>query len=54
MTCRGYDPKAVKVGKEIKSLLGKIQDKHLRGQMMRDYVRVYESNLRSGKRTKEA
>lgn len=44
MTCRGYDPKAVKVGKEVKSLLGKIQNKHLRGQMIRDYVNAIQRN----------
>ena len=44
MTCRGYDPKAVKVGKEVKSLLGKIQDKHLRGQMIREYAEAVRRN----------
>lgn len=47
MTCRGYDPKAVKIHKSIKRLAATVKDKHQRGMFIRDYVRIAESNLRT-------
>ena len=50
MTCRGYDPKAVKVPKSVKRLADNILDNHKRGSFIRDYVRIYESQSRGSKR----
>jgi hypothetical protein len=52
MTCRGYDVKAVKVSKEVKRLAASIMDKHARGSFIRDYVRILESQSRSGRGSK--
>jgi hypothetical protein len=45
MTCRGYDPKAVKVPKSIKSLYA-IADNHKRKAFIKSHVKVLESELR--------
>ena len=50
MTCRGYDPKAVKVPKSVKRIAALILDAHKRGSFIRDYVRIYESQSRGFKR----
>jgi hypothetical protein len=50
MTCRGYDPKAVKVGKLVKISAATIRDPHKRGAFFRSYVRILEEQLRSVKR----
>lgn len=53
MTCRGYDPKAVKISKSVKALAASILDKHARGEFIRSYVKIAESQLRSaGKKEK--
>ena len=52
MTCRGYDPRAVKVPKSVKRLAATILDPHVRGAFIRDYVRIYEGQLRTAKREK--
>jgi hypothetical protein len=54
MTCRGYDPKAVKVSKSIKRLAATVMDVHDRGQFIRDYVRVIQANNRGSKKSKDA
>jgi hypothetical protein len=41
MTCRGYDPKAVKIGSLVK-----IQDKHTRGAFLRSFVKIAEDDAR--------
>jgi hypothetical protein len=46
MTCKGYDPKAVKVGKPVKRLAATYLDPHTRGKIMRSYVAIYESEAR--------
>ena len=46
MTCRGYDPKAVKVGKPVKALAATILDNHLRGAFIRSYVEILEGESR--------
>ena len=48
MTCRGYDPKAVKVGKLVKIAAASILDPHKRGDFIRSYAKVAQENLRSG------
>ena len=53
MTCRGYDPKAVKVPKSVKRRASTILDNHARGAFIRSYVQILESELRSAKRSKE-
>jgi hypothetical protein len=50
MTCRGYDPKAVKLGKLVKIAGASILDPHKRGDFFRSYVKVAQENLRSGGR----
>lgn len=44
MTCRGYDAKAVKVSKAVKRMAAQYIDPHKRGEMIRSYVRIEESN----------
>lgn len=46
MTCRGYDPKAVKVGKPVKALAATILDNHKRGEFIRSYVKILEDESR--------
>jgi hypothetical protein len=44
MTCRGYDSKAVKVGKPVKTLAATIMDRNVRGAFIRSYVKVAEAD----------
>ena len=53
MTCRGYDNRAVKISKTVKRKAARIIDNHRRGEFIRGYVRVAETELRGAKRTKE-
>ena len=53
MTCRGYDPKAVKLSKTVKRLAAKILDDHKRGAFIKDYVRILETQSRSSGRSKD-
>jgi len=46
MTCRGYDVKAVKVGKPVKTLAATILDNNQRRAFIKSYARVEESNAR--------
>ena len=46
MTCRGYDAKAVKVGKLVKIAAAQIVDAHARGRFIRGYVEVLEQTSR--------
>ena len=50
MTCRGYDPKAVKVGRLVKIAAASIIDSHKRGNFIRSYAKVAQENLRSSGR----
>jgi hypothetical protein len=43
MTCKGYDPKAVKIGKPVKTLAATIMDRHQRGAFIRSYVAIAEA-----------
>jgi len=47
MTCRGYDSKAVKIGKLVKIASATILDTHKRGEFIRGFVKVAQSELRS-------
>lgn len=47
MTCRGYDPKAVKVGKLVKIAAAQILDPHKRGAFLRSYAKIAQEGLRS-------
>jgi hypothetical protein len=47
MTCRGYDPKAVKVGKLVKISAATILDPHKRGAFFRSYAKIAQEGLRS-------
>ncbi len=53
MTCRGYDPKTVKVNKTVKRMAATIMDRHLRGAYIKDYVTAIKQQARSVK-VKEA
>jgi hypothetical protein len=44
MTCRGYDPRAVKIGKPVKVLAATVLDNHERGAFIRSYVKVVRDN----------
>lgn len=50
MTCKGYDPKAVKVPKAIRRFAGYELDAHKRGANLKSFVTVFESELRGNKR----
>lgn len=50
MTCRGYDPKAVNIGKSVKRLAATILDDHRRRAFIKDYVRVAQVNSRVSKK----
>jgi len=50
MTCRGYDPKSVKISKTVKRAAAQILDKHERGEFIRSYVEIAKSELRTGNR----
>ncbi len=52
MTCRGYDPKAVKVHKSVKRLAANYRDPHQRGAIIRSYVRILEEQSRGHKKDK--
>lgn len=53
MTCKGYDPKAVKVPKSVKRLAASYLDAHQRGAFIRSYVRILEEQGRTkGRREK--
>lgn len=47
MTCRGYDPKAVKISKTVKRAASLISDAHKRGAFVRSFVAVEQNNSRS-------
>ena len=50
MTCRGYDPKAVKISKDIKRRASTIIDNHQRGAFVRSFVEIARSNSRTASR----
>jgi hypothetical protein len=46
MTCRGYDPKAVKISKSVKRAASLILDNHTRGAFVRSYVVIEQDSSR--------
>lgn len=53
MTCRGYDPKAVKISKLIKIAAAKYTDAHKRGRFIKGYVAILESHAAISKNGKK-
>ena len=53
MTCRGYDPKAVKVGSLVKMAASTILDKNAKRAFIRSYVKISESESRTSNRDKK-
>lgn len=53
MTCKGYDPKAVKLPSLVKMAASTIMDKHQRSAFLRSFTKIAESELRSGNRDKK-
>jgi len=54
MSCRGYDPKAVKVSKSVKRAAALITDAHARGAFIRSFVEIEKSQSRSFSRKDSA
>ena len=50
MTCRGYDAKAVKIGKDVKRAAALIHDQHKRGDFIRSFVKIAQGELRTGRK----
>jgi hypothetical protein len=46
MTCRGYDAKAVKVGKEVKRVAATILDRGQRRALIKSYAQAEYTNSR--------
>lgn len=44
MTCRGYDAKAVKIGKPVKTLAATILDHNVRSAFIRSYVEIAKAD----------
>jgi hypothetical protein len=53
MTCRGYDPKAVKIGKLVKIAAAQIHDNHERGAFIRSFVEIEKTGLRSARKDRD-
>lgn len=54
MTCRGYDPKAVKLGSLVKMAAATILDKAQRRAYLRSFTKIAESESRtSGRKDKD-
>ena len=52
MTCRGYDPKAVKIGKLVKIAAAQIHDSHKRGEFIRSFVKIAQDGSRTSRKEK--
>ncbi len=50
MTCKGYDPRSVKVPKSVKILAANHTSPAQRNAVIRSYVKVLEADLRANKR----
>jgi hypothetical protein len=46
MTCKGYDPKAVRIGKDVKRAAAQIHDAHQRGAFIRSFVKIEQDSAR--------
>lgn len=47
MTCRGYDPKAIKLGKPIQRLAATIRDDEARKHFLKMFVAIANSESKS-------
>ena len=54
MTCRGYDAKAVKVGKTVKRMAAQYTDPHKRGAFIKSYARILEDAGRQRSRKSDS
>jgi hypothetical protein len=54
MTCRGYDPKAVKVSKSVKRVAATITDNQQRRSHIRGYVVAEVANARASSRNRSS
>jgi hypothetical protein len=56
MTCKGYDSKTVKIGKEVKRAAALIRDAHVRGAFLRSFVQIAKAdqNRKVSRNRKEA
>ena len=50
MSCRGYDPKAVKVSKTVKRMASTIRDSHVCGAYIRSFVAINEAQARGARK----
>jgi hypothetical protein len=50
MTCRGYDPRAVKVPKSVKRLAATLVDNEQRRGLIKSYAQAIAANARAGNR----
>jgi hypothetical protein len=50
MSCRGYDPKAVKISKTVKRMASTIRDDQLRAAYIRSFVAIEQTGLRSSRK----
>jgi hypothetical protein len=46
MTCKGYDPKAVKIGKDVKRAAALIRNPHQRGAFIKSFVVIAQDSAR--------
>lgn len=55
MTCKGYNSKAVKIGKEVKRAASLIADNHIRGAFLRSFVEIAKAdqNRKVGRNRKD-
>jgi len=55
MTCRGYDPKAIKLPKTIKRMAANYVNDHERGAYIKSWAKVVEEQQRNrGRKDKDA
>ena len=52
MTCRGYDPKAIKISKSVKRTAATIIDNQQRRSFIQGYVRAEAANARAFSRSR--
>lgn len=54
MTCRGYDPKAVKLPSLVKMTASTIMDRNIRGAFLRSFTKIAEADSRQKGSRKES
>ena len=53
MTCRGYDPKAIKLTKPVKAMAAGILNKDKRRAFIRDYVATVKTQMRTSRKAEK-